>query len=1363
MKLRHFWRIFFLLATTEAIGWRRGKCVFGKGDGPCICSGEENARSSNNNWYTDPKSRIASLKNIYSNCTTVIGNLELTNIMVDKINGTDQLDFSSPPDLSFLNDIEEVTGYLLIYANELESISLPNLKVVWGDKKFDGSSGVHISQNSNLKILSMPNFRSLQDGTFNVSGNPRLCYFQNKVDFDELLGGKSKDRLNMDDPPAADRFLPNFHYCKDEPQPSCTANCKKNCWGPGESECQIIYRSICPKSCDSGMCFMDKNETKCCDMSCAGGCFGEGKKACTACANFMQDHACVDRCNGVTKYDRIRGISVPLPVDEKRYTSDRYCVNECPHNTLIEDGNCVKRCKPGLAENEKRVCEICPGGICPKKCILEQTLDAGWLRDPRHKNCVKIEGYITLFTHSFEYHLNDKNQTVPGITAEDLEVLSTVKVVTDYIYISTGHNSPATLNFLRNLEEIQGRNQLSQRHTLIISSNTALREMMLAKLKRIVRGDVLISGNRVLCFADSIPFPLALQMNGSVTIRENQDIETCAAHGLVCDKSCNGTLGCWGEGPSMCVKCQNYRWDGKCVGDCPKTGFFKNETLKECVACHDECETCSRPGDDYSCEKCRHVSLKQGNRTQCVLECPLSHFRSGSICQLCDESCYENGCTGPGSFAGPGGCDICEYAYKLDNVSEQFQCIMAKDNNPREICQDNGLTNYFVSGGSVRAKQYLCERCHSECASCRLFGDEIEKSECKCKNYELRSNVPAKKTRCVSDCGPGSMILLERAEGKAGVCQECHQFCDQKKSCRGPFEDQCDACEFGGVRDADGNLKCFAECPTELPYADEGICKEIDPKQEEQKRRYIMYFWIAIILVLTLIVCGILGYYAKKNRRLYKEELEMNPPSIPPQDPFESGVLPDMTRLIIIPKDNLEYGELKLGEGAFGVVYKGYLYPKGRGSGKVPVAIKVLKTTAKDGSAEKEMVEEASLMASMSHKHLLKIAGISLVNGVSIVTPYRKYGCLLEFLKRHQKHLFAKDLLLYCYQIADAMEYLHERKMVHRDLAARNVLVKRPNHVEVTDFGLAKMLRRDEDSIEVNGKVAPKWLALECFEKKTFNEKTDVWAFGVTCWEILTKGCVPYKNKTLRDIQQDLEDGRRLDCPNNVGKDLHSFLILCWLQRPQSRPTFSELKRRLEEFCRRPSEYIREVNVRTEAQTDREMQKIVECYQDSFMDEGDDEFPTLLSDESSQHSPSSPSKPLLPRNGRLRSTESGGTTRYHSDPVPKGHSTVVPLPEAYQVGLKEDSYMVPRSRHEMMEDAVEFYTPVIVDETGRKELTPYYNEVPGKLHDSKSPTYINDAPPTEAPQYMNGESSPTESVSNPTYISGPIAQKETTL
>lgn len=56
-----------------------------------------------------------------------------------------------------------------------------------------------------------------------------------------------------------------------------------------------------------------------------------------------------------------------------------------------------------------------------------------------------------------------------------------------------------------------------------------------------------------------------------------------------------------------------------------------------------------------------------------------------------------------------------------------------------------------------------------------------------------------------------------------------------------------------------------------------------------------------------------------------------------------------------------------------------------------------------------------------------------------------------------------------CPSPSQGMMYLEERRLVHRDLAARNVLVKSPNHIKITDFGLARLLDADEKEYNADG------------------------------------------------------------------------------------------------------------------------------------------------------------------------------------------------------------------------------------------------------------------------------------------------------
>lgn len=118
------------------------------------------------------------------------------------------------------------------------------------------------------------------------------------------------------------------------------------------------------------------------------------------------------------------------------------------------------------------------------------------------------------------------------------------------------------------------------------------------------------------------------------------------------------------------------------------------------------------------------------------------------------------------------------------------------------------------------------------------------------------------------------------------------------------------------------------------------------------------------------------------------------------------------------------------------------------------------------------------------------------------------------------------------------MSYLEEVRLVHRDLAARNVLVKSPNHVKITDFGLARLLDIDETEYHADGgkvgcgdvgsegwgpscstlgtarhpppvlltspsslsQVPIKWMALESILRRRFTHQSDVWSYGTLRW-----------------------------------------------------------------------------------------------------------------------------------------------------------------------------------------------------------------------------------------------------------------------
>ncbi|MBN3280403.1 TYK2 kinase, partial [Polyodon spathula] len=86
------------------------------------------------------------------------------------------------------------------------------------------------------------------------------------------------------------------------------------------------------------------------------------------------------------------------------------------------------------------------------------------------------------------------------------------------------------------------------------------------------------------------------------------------------------------------------------------------------------------------------------------------------------------------------------------------------------------------------------------------------------------------------------------------------------------------------------------------------------------------------------------------------------------------------------------------------------------------------------------------------------------------------------------------------------MDYLHSKRYIHRDLAARNILVENENVVKIGDFGLSKYIPENAEYYRVkeDGDSPVFWYAIECLRESKFSFASDVWAFGVALFEILT-------------------------------------------------------------------------------------------------------------------------------------------------------------------------------------------------------------------------------------------------------------------
>nr|CAI5828826.1 unnamed protein product [Callosobruchus analis] len=111
------------------------------------------------------------------------------------------------------------------------------------------------------------------------------------------------------------------------------------------------------------------------------------------------------------------------------------------------------------------------------------------------------------------------------------------------------------------------------------------------------------------------------------------------------------------------------------------------------------------------------------------------------------------------------------------------------------------------------------------------------------------------------------------------------------------------------------------------------------------------------------------------------------------------------------------------------------------------------------------------------------------------------------------------------------MQYLEKNELVHRDLAARNILLASKNQAKISDFGLSKLMQIFLRAKE-GGKWPLKWYAPESYNYGQFSNKSDVWSFGVTIWEMYTFGQTPYGDLKGSEVSLTFHQFQYISFPN---------------------------------------------------------------------------------------------------------------------------------------------------------------------------------------------------------------------------------------
>lgn len=144
---------------------------------------------------------------------------------------------------------------------------------------------------------------------------------------------------------------------------------------------------------------------------------------------------------------------------------------------------------------------------------------------------------------------------------------------------------------------------------------------------------------------------------------------------------------------------------------------------------------------------------------------------------------------------------------------------------------------------------------------------------------------------------------------------------------------------------------------------------------------------------------------------------------------------------------------------------------------------------------------------------------------------------------------------------ARGLEYLHECNLIHRDLKSVNLLIDEHYNAKVCDFGLSRIIAPKNQNMTGNvGTVS--WIAPEVFEKQPYDEKADVYSFGIVMWELYTKQ-TPFQDLNTFEIPMAVIKGDRPSIPKDCPKDYAKLMQSCWHKKPAKRPTFPKIVKSL--------------------------------------------------------------------------------------------------------------------------------------------------------------------------------------------------------
>lgn len=246
-----------------------------------------------------------------------------------------------------------------------------------------------------------------------------------------------------------------------------------------------------------------------------------------------------------------------------------------------------------------------------------------------------------------------------------------------------------------------------------------------------------------------------------------------------------------------------------------------------------------------------------------------------------------------------------------------------------------------------------------------------------------------------------------------------------------------------------------------------------------------------------------------------------------------------------------------IGQGASSTVRKAVVKTNGE-----QVAVKILNLETLPTPLE-EVHRECAILASMHHPNVVSLFASFIVgHHLWLVMPYVAGGSVLDIMRHKFRDGFAEQVIATILKpTLEAIEYFHSSNMIHRDIKAGNILLGGDGSVHVADFGVSAFLIEHGEHLEKRNTFVgtPCWMAPEALGRAGYNEKADIWSFGMTAIE-LALGEVPLAKFDPVTIVMRIVNDEPPQLPKDTfSRSFRDLVQQCLQKDPERRPTATKL------------------------------------------------------------------------------------------------------------------------------------------------------------------------------------------------------------